>query len=123
MDALYKKVFDERLDVPFNLEDASVPLESELSKFMPNSVIGKEIEFLIKIFSTWQAAVQNPSSNLIDPYYEFLNYLMTDPIEKSVPNLTVDFVLHGHLLNPRHFIKVLSVMPSFQHELNLGCDE
>jgi len=50
MTVLYLKVYGEDLDIPVHLLESPVPLESELHKFMPPSIIGKEIEFLINIF-------------------------------------------------------------------------
>jgi len=115
-------VFDEDLDIPMDLAEAPVPLESEIYKFMPPSIVGKEIEYLVNIFSTWKAVVENPT-NLIEPYFQFLAYMLTNPIQNPVPSLTVDFVLHAHLLNPKDFLKVMKIMPNFEHNLNLGNDD
>lgn len=51
--------FTEQLDLPFianeNLENFPVPPGVLLKQFIPPSILGKEIHFLIHLFQTWNS--------------------------------------------------------------------
>lgn len=83
-------------DVELTLSNFPVPSDSILQQFVPPSILGKEIHFLIHIFQTWKSIAPEPISNeyegtsprserenllkfqgLLMDYYGFLSSIMT----------------------------------------------
>lgn len=78
-----------------NLEDFPVPADSVLQQFVPPSILGKELHFLIHLFQTWNSMIPTKSGKFSDDsprnnaenqlnfqeilikYYDFLSSIMT----------------------------------------------
>lgn len=117
----------ESYSVNDNLESVPVPSEEEQAKWLPPSVAGKELEFLVHIFSTWHAVAkykiyEGGADKHFAQYYDFLFYMMTTPKKTPILQPELDFALHSHLLNPKEFWSVRTIV-GFSHVLNLGNDD